>query len=143
MKRVFLGTILSVNIILMIVAGWILVKELTSPVSSAEKISSLASKSVKRPSGKIAKPVRHMPLKTRRSSKAAYISINTVPSSAKVFINGYFKAKTPADIKITSVTEVPRNYSVKLIKPGYLSWERIIKLSRGDTKEFSVKLLKK
>jgi len=91
-------------------------------------------------SQKVEKQVKQV---QQQVQKAAYISLNTRPSGAMVFINGYFKARTPTDIRITSVTEVPRQYSIKLILSGYHSWERKVILTRGKTKEFSIKLVKK
>ncbi|MEA2081522.1 MAG: PEGA domain-containing protein [Elusimicrobiota bacterium] len=145
MKKTFLGTILAVNIVLLLVAVHVLYKEASSPISGIKAKTG----SVKNPkvSGKTVRKENKKNKAARRAKKktdtAAYISINSVPSGAKVFINGYYKAKTPANIKLTSVSEVPRQYSIKLFKAGFYSWEKMVTLIRGSTKEFSVNLKKK
>jgi len=127
-KKILFGMIITVNVALIGVSVWILFSSgggAPEPLNQGQKIT---------------------PAKVRggrMEKNAAYISLNTNPSGAKVFINGYFKARTPADIKIASVTEVPRQYSIKMILPGYQSWAKKVVLTRGKTKEFSVKLAKK
>jgi len=129
-KKVLLGTIITVNVALIGVSVWILA---TGNVQTSESIGTEKRGTRTLERSKF----------VRREKDAAYISLNSRPSDAKVFINGYFKARTPADIKITSVSEVPRQYSIKMISPGYRNWERKVILARGKTKEFSVKLVKK
>ncbi|MCD6312093.1 MAG: PEGA domain-containing protein [Elusimicrobia bacterium] len=140
MKKTLLGTILAVNIVLLLIAVNILYKEASSPISGIKtqaKISEKISKKEKVPAKK------NKPVEPKKTDTAAYISLNSVPSGAKVFVNGYYKAKTPADIKLTSVSEVPRQYSIKLLKKNYYPWEKMITLTRGSAKEFSVNLKRK
>ena len=149
MRKILLGTVISLNVILMIITAVILFKEMSSPVPSgsgikkkivkADKVKTSAKKSTKAERKKEAEKAKA----PARDVKSAYISINSSPSSAKVFINGYYKARTPASIKLTSVSEVPRNYSIKVFKQGYYSWEKKIILARNSTKEFSINLIKK
>jgi len=136
--KIFLGLVFSLNTIFLVLAVFVLVKEFKIPGgATTPKIKKV---SVKSPPKKITP----QPTQSRKAErKEAYISINSNPPLAKVFINGYFKAKTPADIKIVSVSEVPRKFSVKIIKPGYIPWEKEVVLKKGDTKEYSVNLLKK
>lgn len=143
MKKTVLGTILAVNTVLLLLALNILYQESFSPISGV-KIKET------RPAAKeSSKETKAQPLEKKetpapdKSDPAAYISVNSVPSGAKVFINGYHKAQTPASIKIVSVSEVPRQFSIKLFKEGYYPWEKMITLTRGSTKEFSVNLKKK
>ena len=129
-KKVLFGMIITVNVALVGVSVWILASSTgrtSEPLMPGEK----------------AAPGEVYGEKIRKEKNAAYISLNTRPAGAKVFINGYFKARTPADIKIASVTEVPRQYSINLVLPGYQSWAKNVVLTRGKTKEFSVKLAKK
>ena len=64
----------------------------------------------------------------------AYIKVSSVPSEAKIFINGYYKGKTPMKVSIVSAGQ-KKNYKVTLIKPGYTKWAEIISLeSRDSTK---------
>ncbi|MFH1958330.1 MAG: PEGA domain-containing protein [bacterium] len=129
-KKVLFGMIITVNVALVGISVWILCSAACG-VRTSEHLGEKTAPG-------------ELPGKSIRKEKdAAYISLNTHPSGAKVFINGYFKAKTPADIKITSVTEVPRQYSIKMILPGYQDWAKNVVLTRGKTKEFSVKLAKK
>lgn len=129
-KKALFGIIITVNVVLIGVSVWILA---TGTVQTSESIKTKKSDSQGVARRKF----------IRKERDAAYISLNSRPSGVKVFINGYFKARTPADIKITSVSEVPRQYSIKLILPGYHSWERKVILTRGKTKEFSIKLVKR
>ena len=127
-KKVFFGMIITVNVALVVLSVWIL--------------ASSAGRGSEQP-GEKAVQGEVYGKKIIMEKDAAYVSLNTHPAGAKVFINGYFKAKTPADIKIASVTEVPRQYSIKIILPGYQDWAKNVVLTRGKTKEFSVKLAKK
>ncbi|MCD6422959.1 MAG: PEGA domain-containing protein [Elusimicrobia bacterium] len=136
--KIFLGVIFSLNTIFLILAIVILVREFKVPLgATSPKIKQIPAKTSP-------KKVKHPPSPPRKAErKEAYISINSNPPLAKVFINGYFKAKTPADIKIVSVSEVPRKFSIKIIKPGFIPWEKEVVLKKGDTKEYSINLLKK
>jgi len=153
-RKIFLGTILAVNAVLLIAAGKILITEFFSPISGVsssgrtdkaerklsekKEKSSGEKKSSGEESGEKKKDIKNI----KRDKNAAYISINSQPSGAKVFVNGYFKSKTPADIKITSVTGAPKQFSIKLRMEGYRDWEKLVTLTKTSTKEFSVNLKK-
>ncbi|MDO9513134.1 MAG: PEGA domain-containing protein [Elusimicrobiota bacterium] len=143
MKKTVLGTILAVNTVLLLAAGNIIYQEASSPLSGVK--TKAAPQSEKAPEKKAPAPTSEKKPQpgTDKTDPAAYLSINSVPSTAKVFINGYHKAQTPASIKIVSVSEVPRQYSIKLFKEGYYPWEKMVTLTRGSAKEFSVNLKKK
>ena len=146
MKKTVLGTILAVNVVLLLVAVNVLYKEVSSPISGIKAKAGSVKDKAKVPKKivpKQKKSNKNKPSLPKKTDKAAYISLNSVPSGAKVFINGYHKAKTPASIKLTSVSEVPRQYSIKLLKEGFYSWEKMITLTRGSAKEFSVNLKRK
>ncbi|MBA3065373.1 PEGA domain-containing protein [bacterium] len=147
MRKTLLGTILAVNVVLLLIALNILYKEASSPISGIKTASDSVKtpeKAAQKTSKKETPPdEKNNSDASKKTDTAAFISINSTPSGAKVFINGYYKAKTPANIKITSISEVPRQYSIKIIQPDFYSWEKMITLTRGGTKEFSVNLKRK
>ncbi|GAF90689.1 unnamed protein product, partial [marine sediment metagenome] len=75
------------------------------------------------------------------NDEAARLSITSIPRDAKVFVNGYYKGRTPADVKIVSV-QTNTSFKLVILKEGFLRWEKNIKLHTGDFKEFQAVLKK-
>lgn len=143
MRKTVLGTIIAVNTALLLLTLNVLYQEASSPISgirSKPPVRAAAREDAK--ADPVQAPAQKAPPTPDRTDPSAYLSINSSPSGAKVFINGYHKAQTPASIKVVSVSEVPRQYSVKLFKEGYYPWEKMVTLTRGSTKDFSVNLKK-
>lgn len=55
------------------------------------------------------------------------IQVATLPTNASVFLNG--KEKGPSDISIENLT--PGNYTVKVSKDRYNSWEKVVTVKKG------------
>lgn len=71
----------------------------------------------------------------------ARLSISSIPHDAKVFVNGYYKGKTPVEVEIVSVQSNSK-FKLVLLKEGFLRWEKDIELHAGDFKEFQAELEK-
>ena len=76
-------------------------------------------------------------------SSRAVLKITSKPSEAKIFVNGYYKGMTPGEVIISTVTKSAKEYRIKVIKTGYIPWEKKVKLVRGDRKRFRVILKSK
>jgi hypothetical protein len=70
-------------------------------------------------------------------SATAKIFISSYPDEAKIFVNGYFKGKTPSEVKILKVNTAAI-YKISLIKEGNNRWEREIQLNPGEYRQFNV-----
>src|SRR6188474_2971376 len=68
--------------------------------------------------------------KRQRVQKTGLIQAETVPTGAKVFLDGSLQRKlTPA-----SYTRLlPEDYLVRIEKKGYLSWEKSLEVRSGQT----------
>ena len=64
----------------------------------------------------------------------ATVRVRSLPTGAKVFINGYYKGKTPLTAKVASATTRAKSYKITLIKPGYEKWAGTVSLKAGDAK---------
>lgn len=64
----------------------------------------------------------------------ASVAVTSHPEGAKVYVNGYFKARTPATVVITSATDQPAAYRFTLHLPGFKPWEMAVELSAGQSK---------
>ncbi|MFC2062287.1 PEGA domain-containing protein [Elusimicrobiota bacterium] len=71
----------------------------------------------------------------------ANIKVDSQPAGVKVFMDGYYRGRTPIDFKVTSV-ENKEEYKLTLIQQGYSKWERDITLYGGDMQEYNVLLEK-
>jgi hypothetical protein len=71
----------------------------------------------------------------------AIINISSIPQDAKVFVNGYYKGKTPVEFKVVDLVDTG-NYRLVIIKQDYLRWEREIELNSGVLKEYNIVLEK-
>jgi N-acetylmuramoyl-L-alanine amidase len=64
----------------------------------------------------------------------ATVRVRSLPAGAKVYVNGYYKGKTPLTAKIASATARARSYKITLVKPGYEKWTGHVSLKAGDAK---------
>ena len=148
MKKVVLILLFAVNSILVFLAVLLLIHAFGRKSGRV-----LSAESVVQPSGKQGAE-RPRPLSPPSDDAAAQVlilekkpdfavlRITSDPPEAKIFINGYFKGRTPAEIKIVDAAENPKRFSLKLMLPGYrVSGEEIF-LKKGDRKEYSQTLSK-
>jgi len=64
----------------------------------------------------------------------ATVAVSSHPAGAKVYVNGYFKARTPATVTISSATDEARPYLFSLHLPGFKKWEVNVQLAAGQNK---------
>jgi len=129
MKKLIVGIILVVNVVCVLFGIYVLIKTLsTPPIPKVSDEETIEKNEVKKEEKKV--------------HEFAVLKLNSYPPKAKVFVNGYYKGKTPVVLKIMSVKEYPKIYRVKLLLIGYQIWEERVSLKKGDEKEFTVKLLK-
>ena len=64
----------------------------------------------------------------------ATVAVTSHPEGAKIYVNGYFKARTPATVVIGSATEVEQPYTFTLHLPGFKKWEAPVSLATGQSK---------
>lgn len=64
----------------------------------------------------------------------ATVAVTSHPSDAKVYVNGYYKGRTPATITISSATAAPANYRFTLHLPGFKPYDSQISLAAGQNK---------
>ncbi len=76
-------------------------------------------------------------------SSGAILRVTSKPSEAKVFVNGYYKGKTPEEIVVGTVSKTAKEYMIKVVKAGYIPYEKKIKLISGDRKRFKINLKRK
>ncbi len=77
----------------------------------------------------------------KQQTEPARLNITSIPRDAKVFVNGYYKGMTPAEVKIVSV-QTNTSFKLVILKEGFLRWEKNIELHPGDFKEFQAVLKK-
>lgn len=125
MKKIGLLVILVFNVAALLIAGVVIFKYFfigkSSEVSDAIEFTA--------------------EIKNEEENKYAKLNISSVPDEAKVFVNGYYKGKTPLEFKVVSVGK-KNNYKLVLLKQGYLRWEFNTELYTGDIREFQVVLEK-
>jgi N-acetylmuramoyl-L-alanine amidase len=64
----------------------------------------------------------------------ATIRVRSLPVGAKVFVNGYYKGKTPVSATIANAGTRAKSYKITLIKPGYEKWQGSVSVKAGETK---------
>lgn len=62
--------------------------------------------------------------------KDMVLSIESIPSNAKVFLNGYLKGRTPFEHSFGTALE-KKTYLLTIIKPGYSKYKKEIELRPG------------
>ena len=69
----------------------------------------------------------------------ASVDIKSAPEEAKIFINGYYKGKTPLIINLKSVKKSSL-YKITLIKQDYNKWQEDFEFNPGDKKTLNAEL---
>jgi len=64
----------------------------------------------------------------------ATVAVSSHPVGAKVYVNGYFKGRTPSTIVVNSATPAARTYVFTLHLPGFKQWEAPVDLTAGQNK---------
>src|SRR3989344_5795805 len=64
------------------------------------------------------------------------ISVTSLPDAASVYIDGHLTTATDATIS----SLVPKEYTVKLIKEGFIPWEKKVKVNEGLVTDLKVTL---
>lgn len=64
----------------------------------------------------------------------ATVAVTSHPPGAKIYVNGYYKGRTPMTVAISSVTQEPQAYRFTLHLPGYRPWELQLQLAAGENK---------
>lgn len=64
------------------------------------------------------------------------ISVSSLPDQASVYLDGHLTTAT--DDNITSLP--PKNYKVRIVKEGYIPWEKDIEVSKGLVSEIKATL---
>jgi len=130
MKRVILGIVLVINSFMLLLSLVLLFKSLSTPYIPEKEEELKVEK-------KVAKEVEK-----KEIVDYAIVKISSNPPGAKIFVNGYYKGRTPQELKIVSVKEFLRPYRFKLLLLGYRIWEDTIFLKKGDKKEYNINLIK-
>ncbi|MGI5816516.1 MAG: N-acetylmuramoyl-L-alanine amidase [Armatimonadota bacterium] len=68
------------------------------------------------------------------SAQQATVAVTSHPAGAKVYVNGYYKGRTPSTVTIDSATAEEALYVFTLHLPGFKAWEAKIGLSLGQNK---------
>lgn len=63
-------------------------------------------------------PVQTVSREADRKVKTAFLSVESTPPGAQIFIDGNFKGKTPGRLEVTV-----SKHEVRLVLPGYHDWE--------------------
>lgn len=64
------------------------------------------------------------------------ISVTSVPDSASVYIDGHLTTATNANVSNLS----PKEYTIRIVKEGFIPWERKVTVSEGLVTELKVTL---
>lgn len=67
-------------------------------------------------------------------AEGASVVVTSHPAGAKVYVNGYFKGRTPTTVAVGSAVAEPREYVFTLHLPGFKKWEAPVSLSAGQSK---------
>ncbi len=140
MKKPGLLIILAVNVIILFFAGYLLYGYISGdkkPLPSPDFANNRPAPAQKKSNEK--KSNEKESLKPKEGP--AEIKIVSIPAEAKVFVNGYYKGKTPVKFKIVSTSGVEKPLFT-LIKPGYKKWNRNLEIISGRRKEYRVILEK-
>lgn len=65
---------------------------------------------------------------------AATVAVSSHPAGAKVYVNGYYKGRTPSTVAINSATAAAQTYVFTLHLPGFKQWEAPVDLTTGQNK---------
>lgn len=127
MKKICLIIILIVNLAIFGISAYSLYRYFSAPVKSPAPPKEII-------------PVQKQPAPQKKTLPAV-IKIISVPSNAKVFVDGFHKGNTPSEFKIMRAKD-NGVFLLSLIKENYQRWDREIRVSAGDEREFRVILQK-
>lgn len=85
----------------------------------------------------MAKGYRYQP-DTRTFSGTGIISVSSIPDQASVYLDGHLTTAT--DDNITSLP--PQTYKVRIVKEGYIPWEKNIEVRQGLVSEIKATLFR-
>ncbi len=68
------------------------------------------------------------------TAEEATVAVSSHPSGAKIYVNGYFKGRSPTTVTVTSATSNPHPYTVTLMLPGFKTWRMGVDLAAGQHK---------
>ncbi len=74
--------------------------------------------------------------KEKRIVGTGIVTIKSEPDAASVYIDGHLTTATNATISSLS----PKEYTIKVIKEGFIPWEKIVKVKEGLVNEIKVTL---
>ncbi len=74
------------------------------------------------------------------SADGAIVAVKSKPANAKVFVNGYFKGRTPVRVTVSSARAESAQYRFTLVLPGYEKWDMHVSLAAGDNKSIDAYL---
>ncbi len=145
MKKALLIVVLILNLVCLVVTGSAVFKYLLSSKKTPGKLIATEDKS--QTEEKVLSideqqiPETDIEIVKEELTGPAKLDIASVPSGAKIFINGYYKGKTPVEIEVVSVNR-EGGHVLTLVKEGYLKWNRRIELKNGEVKKFNTILVK-
>ncbi len=64
----------------------------------------------------------------------ASVTVTSHPAGAKIYVNGYYKGRSPDTVVINSAAEEAKPYRFTLHLPGFESWEIEVSLAAGQNK---------
>lgn len=64
----------------------------------------------------------------------ATVAVTSHPAGAKIYVNGYYKGRTPSTVTVTSVTGQTASYRFTLHLPGFKPFDTHIDLASGQNK---------
>jgi len=73
-------------------------------------------------------------LATVTAADEATVAVTSHPTDAKIYVNGYYKGRSPMTVTIGSATDVAKDYTFTLHLPGFKKWEAPVSLSTGQNK---------
>jgi N-acetylmuramoyl-L-alanine amidase len=74
------------------------------------------------------------------AADGATVVVMSNPANAKVFVNGYFKGRTPITVTVSSATAEAAQYRFTLVLPGYEKWDLRVSLAAGANKSIDAHL---
>ncbi|OGE14058.1 hypothetical protein A3F00_01855 [Candidatus Daviesbacteria bacterium RIFCSPHIGHO2_12_FULL_37_11] len=74
--------------------------------------------------------------KEKRIVGTGIITITSVPDAASVYIDGHLTTATNATVS----SLVPKEYSVKVVKEGFISWEKKVEVKEGLVTDLKITL---
>ena len=73
---------------------------------------------------------------TRKVVNTGIITVNSTPEGASVYVDGHLTTATNANLSQLS----PRTYNIKIVKEGFISWEKNVDVKEGLVTEIKATL---